>query len=385
MSFPVWKIKKEDAMKDTTTSTHIISSERNWLEGDAIQQLERSAALPGMQRVVGMPDLHPGKGFPIGAGFICKDCVYPHLVGSDIGCGIALRQSDLKYRKIKRDKLYSRIQDMEGEWDGDYRSLMAEEGVTETPFDQSLGTIGAGNHFAELQRVEWIEDQTLFDALGLHKDRIFLAIHSGSRGLGNSILQEHLTAHSINSLSVASEEGQSYLQQHNNAMGWAKINRRIIAQRLLDQIRTVSVPILDLFHNTVEPIEHEGQRLWLHRKGAAPADQGPALIPGTRGTWSYLVQPIDPRWETAFSLAHGAGRKWKRSEAKGKLKKRYRSKDLEITSLGSRVICTDKELLYQEAPEAYKDVEVVVQDMVEANMVSVIAVLRPILTYKVRK
>jgi len=366
-------------------SIHIVSSAQNWLEGEAIHQLKRSAQLTGMQRVVGMPDLHPGKGFPIGAGFICKDCVYPHLVGSDIGCGIGLWQSDLKYRKIKRDKLYARIKSMEGPWDGDYRELLEEAGIAETPFDQSLGTIGAGNHFAELQRVERVEDEARFEALGLRKDRVFMTIHSGSRGLGNAILQEHLSAHSINSLAVSSEDGQAYLQKHNDAMRWAKVNRRIIAARLSKEIRSDAEPILDLFHNTVEPITHEGETLWLHRKGAAPADQGPALIPGSRGTWSYLLQPINPRWETAFSLAHGAGRKWKRSEAKGKLKNRYRSKDLEITSLGSRVICTDKELLYQEAPEAYKDIEVVVQDMVAANMVSVIAVLRPIITYKVRK
>ena len=144
-------------------------------------------------------------------------------------------------------------------------------------------------------------------------------------------------------------------------------------------------PIIDLFHNTVLPIDYQGELYWLHRKGAAPADQGPVLIPGSRGTFSYIVQPLNPRWETAFSLAHGAGRKWKRSDTKARLKNRYTSKALEITELGSRVICSNKELLYQEAPQAYKDVQVVIQDMVEAEMISVIAILRPIITYKVAK
>ena len=372
-------------MEKSKSNLHIVSSKDNWLEGEAIRQLELSAALDGMCRVVGMPDLHPGKGFPIGAGFISKECIYPHLVGSDIGCGIALWQSNLKYRKIKRDKLAGRIKNMEGPWDGDISPLLKEYGLDTGDFDKSLGTIGGGNHFAEVQRIESVEDSELFEQLNIDKDRIFVAIHSGSRGLGHSILQDHLAEHGARSLEYPSPQADAYIQKHNNAMQWAKLNRYLIAQRLSEAIRADLEPVIDLFHNTVLPVEHEQETFWLHRKGAAPADQGPALIPGSRGTFSYIVQPIDPRWETAFSLAHGAGRKWKRSDAKGRLKNRYTSKALEITALGSRVICSNKELLYQEAPEAYKDVQVVIQDMVDAKMISVIAVLRPIITYKVGK
>ena len=364
-------------------SKHIISSTKNWLEGEAIRQLESSLKLDGMVRVVGMPDLHPGKGFPIGAGFISKDKIYPHLVGSDIGCGISLWQTSLKARKIKRDKLYSRILGMEGSWDGDRKELLAEENLSETDFDDSLGTIGAGNHFAEVQKIEKIENKDLFEELGLYKDRLFLAIHSGSRGLGSSILHQHVSEYNIQGLETSSQAAKDYLEKHNHAMRWAQLNRKLIAMQLAERMGAKSEIILDLFHNTVEELPFEGETFWLHRKGAAPADKGIALVPGSRGSYSYLVRPIDPRWETAFSLAHGAGRKWKRSEAKGKLTKRYTAKALQITALGSRVICTDKELLYQEAPEAYKNIEVVVQDMVDANMVEIIAVLRPVITYKV--
>ncbi|MDP6945812.1 MAG: RtcB family protein, partial [Myxococcota bacterium] len=123
---------------------------------------------------------------------------------------------------------------------------------------------------------------------------------------------------------------------------------------------------------------------WLHRKGAAPADKGPVVIPGSRGTLSYLVAPCGDGLANAQSLAHGAGRKWKRSEAKPRLSRRFRPEDLRRTKLGGRVICDDRDLLYEEAPQAYKDVDRVVQDLVDAGALTVIATLRPIITYKKR-
>jgi release factor H-coupled RctB family protein len=84
-------------------------------------------------------------------------------------------------------------------------------------------------------------------------------------------------------------------------------------------------------------------------------------------------------------LAHGAGRKWKRSDARGRLEKRYHVKDLETTKLGSRVICKSRDLLYEEAPQAYKDIDLVVDDLVKAGMVDVIASFKPLITYKTRK
>ena len=131
-----------------------------------------------------------------------------------------------------------------------------------------------------------------------------------------------------------------------------------------------------------DQVERQGKTYWLHRKGAAPTDSGIALIPGSRGDFSYVVRPLSTGWEHAYSMAHGAGRKWKRSEAKGKLKNRFHVKDLQKTKLGSFVICEDRELLYQEAPQAYKDINVVIDVMINASMIEVIAILRPLVTYK---
>jgi release factor H-coupled RctB family protein len=95
--------------------------------------------------------------------------------------------------------------------------------------------------------------------------------------------------------------------------------------------------------------------------------------------------PKDPGERSAFSLAHGAGRKWSRSDSRGRLENRFSPKDLAHTELGSYVICEDKDLLYEEAPQAYKNIDVVIGDMVNAGLAEVIAVLKPLVTYKVRR
>jgi release factor H-coupled RctB family protein len=107
-------------------------------------------------------------------------------------------------------------------------------GVEPTQFDtQSLGTIGGGNHFAELQQVEEIRDQKVFDELGLDIDSLVLLVHSGSRAYGESVLHKHLDAHGPKGLMAESEAATQYLQQHDSAMMWAKANRSLIAHRFL--------------------------------------------------------------------------------------------------------------------------------------------------------
>ena len=100
---------------------------------------------------------------------------------------------------------------------------------------------------------------------------------------------------------------------------------------------------------------------------------------------SYLVKPDGDTASRAWSLAHGAGRKWGRSEARLRMRERFSVSELAQTALGGRVICEERDLLYEEAPAAYKNIEAVVQDLVAAGLVSVIATLRPLLTYKTRK
>jgi release factor H-coupled RctB family protein len=150
-------------------------------------------------------------------------------------------------------------------------------------------------------------------------------------------------------------------------------------------LRTGGDRILDVCHNQVEQRPPGGSACWIHRKGAAPSTDGPVLIPGSRGAMSYLVAPKEGGDRHALSIAHGAGRKWSRSDSRGRLEKRFSPKDLVRTEIGSQVICEDKELLYEEAPQAYKSISVVIDDLVQEGLVDIVATLRPVVTYKVRR
>lgn len=370
--------------QDDRAVVRVIASARTWIEGDAVQQLETTARLPGMRAAIGMPDLHPGKGSPIGAAFVSEGHLYPHLVGNDIGCGMGLWQTDLLRRKLKRDRWADRLDDLDERWDGDTAEALG--GLAASEHDGSLGTIGGGNHFAELQQVERVEDAEALAAIGLDGDRLCLLVHSGSRGLGESILRAHVDAYAAAGLADDTEAAAEYMRRHDHAVAWARVNRRVIAGRFAAAIGGELTRLLDVCHNNVEPLGG-APCCWLHRKGAAPSTQGPVVIPGSRGSFSYLVQPTAPEEPgfAGYSLAHGAGRKWKRGDTRARLRDRYRPADLVQTALGSRVICEDRELLYEEAPEAYKDIDGVIAALLEAKLCRVVAVLRPVITYKTRR
>ncbi len=361
-------------------TTKVISSPENWIESNAIEQLNQTSLLPGMRQAIGMPDLHPGKGTPIGAVFACDGFIYPHLVGNDIGCGMGFWQTDLTTSEIRLDKWVKKLTAFESMGVDACCEQIASAKLAPTNFDNSLGTIGGGNHFAELQGVQDIVDPVLFADFGIAKDDLYVLVHSGSRGLGENILQTHQKQFGNAGHEAASIEAHDYLANHDNAVKWAQLNRQIIATKFMGAINTRGRQLLDVCHNGVH--FDRQQSCWLHRKGAAPSDQGPVVIPGSRGTLSYLVVARGDQTTNLATLAHGAGRKWKRSECRGKLEKRYSNEDLKRTELGGRVICEDKALLYEEAPQAYKDIDVVVGDLVSAGLVSVIATLAPLITYK---
>lgn len=365
-------------------TVHIIASPDQWIEGEAERQLRATAALPGMKLAVGMPDLHPGKGSPIGAAFVSEGTLYPALVGSDIGCGMALWRTDAAVRALKPDKAVRRLAGLDGPWDGDAAAWLAADEVAPSGHEGSLGTIGGGNHFAELQAPVDVPDPEAFAALGLARDRLLLLVHSGSRGFGEAVLRAHAAAHGAGGLAEGSPDAAAYLARHDHAVAWARSSRRLIAHRFGQALGVEAERVLDVCHNSVVPSEAFGCRCWLHRKGAAPADQGPVVIPGSRGTLSYLVRPVGEQTVNAASLAHGAGRKWRRSEARERLERRFTPEALARTPLGGRVICEDKDLLYEEAPPAYKDVDRVVGDLVDAGLVAIVATLRPVITYKTR-
>lgn len=359
----------------------VVGDAQSWIEGEAIDQLERTAGRFGMRLAVGLPDLHPGRGHPIGAAFLTEYAVYPTLVDNDIGCGMALWRTDLASHRRDVDRWVRRLEVLDRPADEEDATFTSAEAEAEGWRD-ALGTIGGGNHFAELQSVADVHDEQAFEALGLERKRLVLVVHSGSRGLGESILRAHVRDHGDTGLEVGSFEHGRYQKRHDAALAWAIDNRRIIAERFLRAVRTNGERVLDLSHNAVVPVD--GGRRWLHRKGAAPATDGCVVIPGSRGARSWIVRPTPLAAETdasAFSLAHGAGRRWRRSDCKARLMDR-RPEQLERTRFGSRVICTDRALLFEEAPEAYKDVDAVVDDLVAAGLVTPVAALEPVLTFK---
>lgn len=361
----------------------LIASDETWIEGNAIQQLHTTAELAGMRRVAGMPDLHPGRGYPVGAAFFSTGRLYPALIGGDIGCGMALWSTDVDARKAAPDRLERKLGNLDAPLDDRWQALASELAPADVGYRQALGTIGGGNHFAELQRIDEIHDPEAVAALQLDVKRLVLLVHSGSRGLGGAILQDHIHRHGHAGLAQGSADCTAYLAQHDGALRYAEANRQLIARRMLDRLGAKGEQVLDVHHNLVTPSVIQGEAGWLHRKGATPSDAGLVVIPGSRGDFSYLVAPI-PGEASLYSLAHGAGRKWMRSECKDRLFKRYTPAQLGRTKLGSHVVCQDKQLIYEEAPEAYKPVDSIIDSLQQAGLVTVLAKLRPVLTYKTR-
>jgi len=371
----------------------LLGSDDIWLESLAVDQLVQVAGLPGLRFGFGMPDLHPGISQPIGAAFISENCLYPHLVGSDIGCGMGLWDLSVNVSKIKLDRWAKKLQGLDDE-------LPARNNSGESP--NRLGTIGGGNHFAEFQRVQEVYHPEIFSSAGLNLQSVVLLVHSGSRGLGQQVLQAWAKEHGAKA--ATGEPLTAYLCEHNKAVAWAKLNRRRIAERFCEALGIGANILLDICHNSVVKLRgqelreleglgnrefsrNKGSDFWLHRKGASPTSEGLVMIPGSRGSLSYLVRPNNDKAlaEAGFSLAHGAGRKWKRSECAGRLKNHYSAESLLTTRVGSRVICANRRLIYEEAPQAYKNIDSVVEAMEATHVIDIVAAFRPVLTYKTRK
>lgn len=369
----------------TEIPVRLFASAKSWLEGEAVRQLYATAKLEDVRCAVGFPDLHPGKGSPVGAVFVTRKVIYPHLIGGDIGCGMAFFKTDLVRRDVRLDRWAEKNFHLEHAWEEDVGDFLAEQQLESTEFDSALGTMGGGNHFAEIQAIENVFDVSGFKNLGLGRQQLVVLVHSGSRGLGESILRAHVDQHSGNGVTADSSTAQEYLRGHDFGMRWARANRELIARRFTAALGAKVECLWEGCHNSITQHESGGESVWLHRKGAVDAGADFVVIPGSRGTLSYLVKPTGDGESHAWSLAHGAGRKWARSDARRRMRERFSVGELAQTPLGGRVICEERDLLYEEAPAAYKNIEAVIADLVAAGLVSVIATLRPLLTYKTRK
>ncbi|CAA7271636.1 unnamed protein product [Cyclocybe aegerita] len=380
-----------------------IIAEKSYIDDAASKQLQKVANLPGVKLAIGMPDLHPGGRFPIGCA-IASEGIYPALIGSDVGCGIALYRlsSSAARARANPKKLASLLRGIDEPWSGSVSEWLAQYGIARTSaFDKdALGTVGSGNHFAEICTPEKIIDASIAGTLKVEEDALYLLVHTGSRGLGASILDRETANDSNPYIPPDSPHFEEYLVDHDYAVEWAVANRDLVAHRIRECISRSQdddegdVPlassldkIVDVTHNSVtkHPItlEDETKVLWVHRKGAAPADKGIVPCPGSRGDFSWLLQPIGDGQHNGHSLAHGAGRRYGRQvlHTGSKINK----STLTTTALGSEVVCLDPDLLIEERPEAYKDVQCVVEDMEAQGVCRGVVVLRPVVTYKVRE
>ena len=351
-----------------------IVAEKSSIDKSAINQLQNIAKMEGMMKCVGMPDLHPGNQFPIGVA--CRSTkLYPQLVGQDIGCGMSLFSTNHSWAVSNRDleRMVHVLQQTEFKGKR-YKGFLHDDPML-LMHDVSFGTIGAGNHFAEFQFVK----EMLIPGY-LDKDKLHLLIHSGSRTLGEAILKTFM------------EDKDRYLLYHDGCVEWARSNRAAIAETVAEACSVeLTDQIVDICHNNVvmERKKVEDGKIeeitYLHRKGVAPTDKGLIAIPGSRGTSTYLVLPTEDvgvHEKYNKSVAHGAGRMYSRKDIEERMRKRYgKKRDEDMVEM--HVVYRDRSLILQEAPEAYKNIDDVIQDLVDAGLVKVVAILTPVLTCKI--
>jgi len=421
------------------------------------RQVANVACLPGIVSAsLAMPDMHWGYGFPIGgvAAFAMDEgVVSPGGVGYDINCGCRLMTTRLTLPEI-RDRLselvtalYQRIPsgvgsrgplrlsakeeravlvegaawavrqgygdpaDLETTEDGGAMEGADPEKVSERALErgrEQLGTLGSGNHFLEIERVEEIFDEEAAAAFGLEAGQIAVAIHSGSRGLGYQVCDDYLARmvkhvgeigvdlpdRQLACARLSSNRGQDYLAAMACAANYAWANRQILMHRTRDVFektlrmgpRDLGMRLLyDVCHNIAKietlPVGGREARLCVHRKGATRAFPPghaalppryrkagqPVLIPGDMGTGSYVLAGTERAFTESFgSTCHGAGRVMSRTQAVKA--SRGRSIPREMAERGVIVMASGKGTLMEEIPEAYKDLDEVVEVVHQAGL-----------------
>lgn len=359
-------------------SIHHFFSARSWIEGAALDQLEKMSRLPGVRTIAAFPDLHPGKYGATGVALLSEK-LHPLLIGNDIGCGMSLFALDLPTRKLKLDKAASRLRRLDALALDDPSGRLDAVGLPGDLFPDALGTIGGGNHFCELQAVE-----SLFSASSSEIDRqnLHLLVHSGSRGFGASVFSDLIShgADLTSGVEPLSADGLRWLDMHDQCVTWASLNRCLIAEKVASALNADLRLISDTPHNLVR-LTANG---YVHYKGAAAVNHGDiAPIAGSRATLSYVVRATDKIDSALGGLSHGAGRKYDRATMHGRVgKTRSERDDLLRNAWGGVAICDDRDLVIEEASSAYKDAAQVLADLEAAGLIDTLAAMRPLVTYK---
>jgi tRNA-splicing ligase RtcB len=420
----------------------------------SLEQLQNVATLPGIvDAAIAMPDIHQGYGFPVGglaAMELPDGVVSPGGVGYDINCGVRLLALPLDVGELgeRGARLVHEISravpagaGREARKRVDVARVLHEGSsvVAERPEDVDrtesrgrldaadvdavserakergggqLGTMGSGNHFVEVQRVDEIFDRAA-DAYGLRQGQVTVLIHSGSRGLGHQVCSDYvkrmdaglgrygisLPDRQLSCAPASSPEGRAYLAAMAAAANFAWANRQEIANRIRASVARVlgkgaadgTRQVYDVAHNVAKAERYGGRELLVHRKGATrafPAGSAeipveyrtvgqPVFIPGSMGTASYVLAGQPGSMERSFgTTCHGAGRRLSRTAAKKEIDGAELRRLLEAQGIVVR--SASNKGLAEEAPFAYKDVESVVDVVARAGLALRVARLVPV-------
>lgn len=436
---------------------------------NALQQVANVATIPGIVGwALAMPDIHWGYGFPIG-GVAATDAdnggaISPGGVGFDIGCGVRLIRSDLRWESEVKPRIRELVRDLgnriprgvggsgrmklKGDdvdavlrdgvkfplsrgigWDEDAENV--EDFGTLPDADPTkvsdrakerggpqLGSLGAGNHFLEVQVVEEIRHRAAADAMELFEGQVVVMIHSGSRGMGHQACQDYVKRidrlmpelgievpdRQLASAPLDHGAARDYVGAMFAAGNYARANRHLLTDGCREAfMKTFGRPardmgmhvVYDISHNLakIEEYDIDGnrRRLCVHRKGATRAfgpghpelpdrykNVGqPVIVPGSMGTASFMLVGTNESAQLSFSsTCHGAGRAMSRTAAKKQMSGQELKRELE--GRGITLAASQPKLLSEEAPYAYKDVSEVVETCEGAGISKVVARLRPV-------
>jgi tRNA-splicing ligase RtcB len=384
----------------------------NWasiLDDETRRQAERTASLPFVHpHVALMPDAHLGKGATVGSVLPTRGAIIPAAVGVDIGCGmIAVRtpwtsdevrargplaplRGDIeravplsagRYNKKLTASAGRRVEELERTAEKLGGQVLHSVTTTAPNWPMQLGSLGSGNHFIEVTADE--------------QDRVWLFLHSGSRGVGNKIASKHIAIaqerarrerldlpdRDLAWLDEGTPAFDRYIAELRWAQHFALLNREEMMDRVADclarHMRAEGTPELErtnCHHNFTQQETHDGVDLWVSRKGAIEARKGQAgLIPGSMGTASYVVSGLGNPL-SLNSSPHGAGRAYSRSKAR----KTFTRAQLEESMRG--IEWRHSDVFLDEIPAAYKPVDVVMADA--ADLVEVRHTLRQLVNVK---
>jgi tRNA-splicing ligase RtcB len=464
-------LRKQDRM---LLDAFVYTSPNLYVEESALQQLKNAASIPSTVHISATPDIHQGYGVPIGTVLGTTDVVVPAAVGYDINCGMRMITTGMDAEGFRLNELAKRVRQAvplgEGKrnlilgksdfvsvaergirglqsvrksgnrvweaWDDseitieagrieDSGSLKGEvSAVSSTAIERGLSqlaTLGGGNHFIEIQRIEELYDDDIAREFGLKPGQITIMIHTGSRGFGHQIGGDYmkianrktesrgsdLSGKGLGYLYLSDKEGWDYIKAMNCGANFAFANRFLL-NLLVKAVMYELYPdaklrlLYDVPHNILKIERHLGRELYVHRKGATRAFGGrkmpgteftgtgqPVLIPGSMGTSSYVLAGVNDNEASLCSVNHGAGRVMSRTAAIGKSRHGKVVRPAEITDdefkrsmKGILLFAEDMKTIKEEAPQAYKDIDEVIKVVTEAGLARKIARVRPLAVLK---